>query len=157
MRPATLAHPGGGACQASDLESTFASSGRAPAGELRPSRVQIAAAAGMASRPCSPDRDEHLPEVGTVTLPEKLEALRRIGATCFLPAGHLAAAEAKTRRGHREHHDADTVDLHDELRQELADLAGYGALMRLRGLWTWRLWVIVCLAGLQWRLLGRIR
>ena len=92
-----------------------------------------------------------------MTLTAKLLTLRRIAATCHLPAGHLAIAEAKTRRGHREHHDADTVDLHDELRGELADVAGYGALMRLRGLWGWRLWVIVLLAGLQWRLLGGSR
>ena len=87
------------------------------------------------------------------TLTAKLEALSQVARACGLSRGHLELAGEKTRRGHHEHNDAATVDLAAELRGELADVAGYGALCWWRGLWTWRLWAVVALAGLQWRLL----
>ncbi len=87
------------------------------------------------------------------TLAAKLEALEGVAHACGLSREHLGLAGEKTRRGHLEHNDAATVDLAAELRGELADVAGYGALCWWRGLWTWRLWAVVALAGLQWRLL----
>ena len=89
-----------------------------------------------------------------VTLTAKLEALGQVARSCGLSRGHLWLAGEKTRRGHLEHNDADTVDLVAELRAELADVAGYGALCWWRGLWSWRLWAVVALAGVQWRLLS---
>ncbi len=86
-------------------------------------------------------------------LDAKLAALNDVARACGLSREHLGLATAKTRRGHHEHDDAATVDLAAELRGELADVAGYGALCWWRGLWTWRLWAVVALAGLQWRLL----
>jgi hypothetical protein len=86
-------------------------------------------------------------------LTAKIAALGQVALACALPRGHLELAAAKTGRGHDEHGDGATVDLFAELRGELADVAGYGGLFRWRGLWTWRLWCVVFLAGLQWRLL----
>lgn len=87
------------------------------------------------------------------TLAAKLEALEGVARRCGLSRGHLGLAGEKTRRGHHEHNDAATVDLAAELRAELADVAGYGALCLWRGQWSWRLWAVVALAGVQWRLL----
>ena len=87
-------------------------------------------------------------------LTAKLEALEGVARACGLSRGHLWLAGEKTRRGHLEHNDAATVDLVQELRGELADVAGYGALCWWRGLWSWRLWAVVALAGVQWRLLS---
>ena len=89
----------------------------------------------------------------TPVLDAKLAALKQVARACGLSRGHLWLAGEKTRRGHHEHGDAETVDLAAELRAELADVAGYGALFRWRGLWSWRLWAVVALAGVQWRLL----
>ncbi len=89
------------------------------------------------------------------TLAAKLEALEQVARACGLSPAHIALAQDKTRRGHREHGDAVTVDLWTALREELADVAGYGALFRWRGLWTWRLWAVVVLARVQWWLLSR--
>jgi hypothetical protein len=86
-------------------------------------------------------------------LDAKLAALEHVARACKLTPAHLELAGEKTRRGHLEHNDAATVDLAAELRGELADVAGYGALCWWRGLWSWRLWAVVALAGLQWRLL----
>lgn len=87
-------------------------------------------------------------------LAAKLEALGQVARSCGLSRGHLWLAGEKTRRGHLEHHnDAATVDLAAELRAELADVAGYGGLCWWRGMWSWRLWAVVVLAGVQWRLL----
>ena len=87
----------------------------------------------------------------------KLAALGQVAGACGLSREHLSLAQEKTRRGHREHGDAAVVDLDRELRGELADVAGYAGLYRWRGVWSWRLWAVVVLAGLQWRLLGRCR
>jgi hypothetical protein len=87
------------------------------------------------------------------TLAAKLQALGQVARACGLSRGHLGLAGEKTRRGHHEHGDAETVDLAAELRAELADVAGYGALLLWRGQWSWRLWAVVALAGVQWRLL----
>ena len=90
----------------------------------------------------------------TPVLDAKLAALEHVARACGLSRGHLWLAGEKTRRGHLEHHnDGAAIDLVAELRAELADVAGYGALFRWRGLWTWRLWAVVALAGVQWRLL----
>ena len=89
------------------------------------------------------------------TLTAKLEALSQVARACGLSRGHLWLAGEKTRRGHHEHNDAATVDLTAELEAELADVAGYGALCLWRGQWSWRLWAVVVLAGVQWRLLHR--
>ena len=86
-------------------------------------------------------------------LDAKLAALEHVARACKLTPAHLDLATAKTRRGHHEHDDAATVDLAAELRAELADVAGYAALFRWRGQWSWRLWTVVALAGVQWRLL----
>jgi len=51
--------------------------------------------------------------------------------------------------------DVDDLDVAGELRQELADVAGYGALALLTDRWTWRTWAAVVLAGMAWRVLGR--
>lgn len=88
------------------------------------------------------------------TLTAKIAALGQVARACALSREHLELAAAKTRRGHQEHGDGATADLFAELRGELADVVGYGGLFRWRGLWTWRLWCVVYLAGLQWRLLG---
>lgn len=88
-------------------------------------------------------------------LDAKLAALNDVARACKLTPAHLDLATTKTRRGHHEHNDADTVDLAAELRGELADVAGYGALCLWRGQWSWRLWTVVALAGVQWRLLHR--
>ena len=87
------------------------------------------------------------------TLTAKLQALGQVARACGLLRDHLELARMKTRRGHYEHNDAATVDLAAELRGELADLAGYGGLCWWRGQWSWRLWAVVVLSGLQWRLL----
>jgi hypothetical protein len=87
------------------------------------------------------------------TLAAKLQALEQVARACGLSRDHQDLATAKTRRGHQEHNDAATVDLVAELRAELADVAGYGALCLWRGQWSWRLWAVVALAGVQWRLL----
>ena len=91
------------------------------------------------------------------TLAAKLQALGEIAWACGLSRAHLALAEEKTRRGHIEHDDGATVDLWHELREEIADIAGYGAWCKWRGLWGWRLRAVVFLAGLQWRLLATCR
>ncbi len=87
------------------------------------------------------------------TLAAKLQALEHVARACRLTPAHLGLATVKTRRGHHEHDDAATVDLTAELQAELADVAGYGALCLWRGQWSWRLWAVVALAGVQWRLL----
>ena len=87
------------------------------------------------------------------TLTAKIAALGQVARACALSREHADLAQEKTRRGHQEHDDGATADLFGELRGELADVAGYGALCRWRGLWSWRLWCVVFLAGLQWRLL----
>jgi hypothetical protein len=87
---------------------------------------------------------------------EKRAHLEAVARSCRLPLFHWQEAVEKTDRGHREHHDADTIDLLAELRGELADIAGYGALCKWRGQWSWRLWIVVVLAGLQWRILGKL-
>ena len=90
------------------------------------------------------------------TLDEKIGAVRKVTRRCFLCGAHLALALEKTRRGHEDRgEDLAGLDLWTELRQELADVAGYGGLFMLRGLWTWRLWAAVFLVGLAWRTLGR--
>ena len=91
----------------------------------------------------------------TPVLDAKLAALEHVARACRLTPAHLGLATAKTRRGHHEHDDAATVDLTAELEAELADVAGYGALCLWRGQWSWRLWTVVALAGVQWRLLHR--
>jgi len=91
----------------------------------------------------------------TPVLDAKLAALKHVARACKLTPAHLDLATTKTRRGHHEHDDAETVDLAAELRAELADVAGYGALLLWRGQWSWRLWAVVALAGVQWRLLHR--
>ena len=87
------------------------------------------------------------------TLTAKLHALGQVARACGLSRDHLELAKTKTRRGHLEHNDAATADLVAELQGEVADVAGYGGLCWWRGLWSWRLWAVVALAGLQWRLL----
>ena len=86
-------------------------------------------------------------------LAAKVAALGQVARACALSREHLELATTKTRRGHCEHGDGATANLFAELRGELADVAGYGGLFRWRGLWSWRLWAVVFLAGLQWRLL----
>jgi len=87
------------------------------------------------------------------TLTAKIAALGQVARACALSRAHLELAATKTRRGHWEHGDGATLDLFAELRGELADVAGYGALCRWRGLWGLRVWCVVFLAGVQWRLL----
>ncbi len=97
---------------------------------------------------------EEMATDATLTLTAKLQALGQVARACGLSRDHLELARTKTRRGHLEHHnDAAKADLAAELRGELADIAGYSALCWWRGQWSWRLWAVVALAGLQWRLL----
>ena len=97
---------------------------------------------------------ERAEEMATdATLTAKLQALGQVARACGLSRGHLELAKTKTRRGHLEHNDAATADLVAELQGELADISGYAALFRWRGQWSWRLWAVVALAGVQWRLL----
>ena len=93
--------------------------------------------------------------MATDILGEKLRALGQVTRSCHLSREHAALAITKTRRGHAEKGDAVTTDLWEELREELADVAGYAGLFRWRGQWSWRLWACVALAGLQWRVLGK--
>ena len=79
---------------------------------------------------------EEMATDATLTLTAKLQALGQVARACGLSRDHLELAKTKTRRGHHEHGDAETVDLAAELRAELADVAGYGALCWWRGLWT---------------------
>jgi hypothetical protein len=97
---------------------------------------------------------ERAEEMATdATLTAKLQALGQVARACGLSRGHLELAKTKTRRGHLEHNDAATADLVAELQGELADISGYAALFRWRGQWSWRLWAVVVLSALQWRLL----
>jgi len=90
------------------------------------------------------------------TLTEKLRAVCRVAECCGIAREHRLAAYEKTRKGHEEHgDDLDGLDVAGELRQELADVAGYGALALLTDRWTWRTWAAVVLAGMAWRVLGR--
>ena len=90
------------------------------------------------------------------TLTEKLRAVCRVAEACGIARAHRLAAYEKTCRGHAEHgDDIDDIDVTGELRAELADVAGYGALALLTDRWTWRTWVAVVLAGMAWRVLGR--
>jgi hypothetical protein len=73
---------------------------------------------------------------------------------CSIPADQTVHAIRKVRRGHNEHNDAETIDLHAELQDELADLVGYSALAHWRGQWNWRLWLVAWLSGIAWRVLG---
>jgi hypothetical protein len=89
------------------------------------------------------------------TLADKLLAVMRVWSSCHIPTAQWGLAELKTCRGHREHNDAATLNVASELRGELADIVGYVGLAAMRGEWSWRLWLVAVLAGLQWRLLGR--
>lgn len=87
-------------------------------------------------------------------LDAKQAALREVAGACVLRGDHAALAERKMALGHREHgDDLGAVDLEAELRGELADVTGYAALLRLPGLWSWRLRVVGLLTGLCWRML----
>lgn len=85
---------------------------------------------------------------------DKVIAVVDVCNRCRIPVPHCMLAISKTERGHREHNDADTLDVHAELRAELADLVGYSALAYMRGEWSWRLWVVAWLSGVCWRVLG---
>lgn len=90
------------------------------------------------------------------TLTNKLRAVCRVAECCGIAREHRLEAYEKTCRGHREHgDDVAELDIAGELRGELADVAGYGALALLTGRWTWRTWAAVTLAGWAWRVLGR--
>lgn len=84
----------------------------------------------------------------------KMNALRWVCDACRAPLGLRAKAHDKTLLGDAEHNDADTLDIHAELRAELADLVGYSALAYMRGEWSWRLRVVAWLSGVCWRVLG---
>lgn len=83
----------------------------------------------------------------------KVLAVHNVCHRCCIPPGQRALAVDKTLRGHREHNDAATLDVVDELRAELADITGYAALALLRTEWSWRLWVVAWLSGVAWRVL----
>ena len=88
------------------------------------------------------------------TLADKLIAVRQVSESCHIPTTQRVLAGIKTNHGHCQHNDAATLDVAAELRGELADIVGYAGLAALRGEWSWRLWLVAVLAGLQWRLLG---
>jgi len=76
-------------------------------------------------------------------------------ATRFPGKCPYAAADAPEAHSAQSVGDVDDLDVAGELRQELADVAGYGALALLTDRWTWRTWAAVVLAGMAWRVLGR--
>ena len=100
---------------------------------------------GTKSRPFQPDAK---------LIARKLGALDWVCDACHAPISLRAKAREKTFVGHAEHNDADTLDVHAELRAELADLVGYSALAYMRDEWSWRLWVVAWLSGVCWRVLG---
>lgn len=92
-----------------------------------------------------------------MSLISKLESLALVAVSTRLSTSQFALCLRRMVAGHEQHgDDCSGLDLREELREELADVACYCALARLRGEWSWRLWLVAALSGLQWRLLRRL-
>lgn len=89
---------------------------------------------------------------------EKLTATGEVCRACCLPGAMRWQVGQRMIAGDEAHagEDAADLDLQAEAREELADVAGYGALARREGAWGWRWVVAVILAGLAWRVLSPV-
>jgi hypothetical protein len=90
------------------------------------------------------------------TLADKLAALERITRIAGWPWCIRQNASEKMEEGHyanRGVRPCADVNCAFEGTEEACDLAGYAALAKLQGRWSWRWWLVVFLAGIQGRLL----